>query len=431
MINNSVEFAHATDILLGTPPQNTSMIIDINGWTLYALTPECVFCPSGGMYDPSYSSSASVNASGKSFSMSSVFSLIPLEQTSLQNYGSPLLGGPRGNETVTLGGVLQDVSAPIAFIEDMGPDFLRRFSGGHLGLFVSQFNQTLRSQSTILRLEEQGQLLNPVWGLRLAGGNGSLTIGALDPNDYEGEINWVPALGDQPMIHVDAFKGYQGNVLPLDYPVNASLDTWSMNIYLLDLDMYMMNQSYLGVDSVNIYPPSNTTFGVQCTEDQIPNVPFSVGINGVDYPVNQKDLIRFGDLFSAKGFCNVGVMKSSLDVHTLGVTFLRSVYLAYRFPTGSCPGYWGFAALKGEATPTQKPKTIPSDAATCLSFVAPTSTPSPSIVASSVLDKSALAGASTEKFRVYGRPVEEAVVLMGIDDLPPLRAAGGITGFGG
>ena len=76
----------------------------------------------------------------------------------------------------------------------------------------------------LVRLDEQGQLLNPVWGLRLARGNGNLTIGALDPNEYEGEINWVPALDDRPMIHVDAFKGYQGNVLPLDYPVNATID---------------------------------------------------------------------------------------------------------------------------------------------------------------------------------------------------------------
>ena len=89
---------------------------------------------------------------------------------------------------------------------------------------MPQFNQTRRSQSVLVRLEEQGQLLNPVWGLRTAGGNGTLTIGALDPNEYEGEINWVPALDGQPIIHVDAFKGYKGNILPLDYPINATID---------------------------------------------------------------------------------------------------------------------------------------------------------------------------------------------------------------
>ncbi|KAF8593446.1 acid protease [Ceratobasidium sp. AG-I] len=413
VLNTTAPYLHVTDVLLGTPPQNTSMMIDIGGWTLCAQTPECAFCPVDGMYDPGYSSSALINPNH-------------------QMYGNWSFGGARGNETVMLGGVLQDVSSPIAFIEHISSEFTPRFNGGHLGLFVSQFNQTLRSQNILLRLDEQGQLLNPVWGLRLAGGNGSLTIGALDPNEYEGEVNWVPALGDQPVIHVDAFKGYQGNTLPLEYPVNVTLDTWSRDIYLRDLDMYMMNTSYLGDGhKVHIYPPDNIAFGVSCAKDQIPSVSFSVSINGVDYPVDQSDLVRPWGRFAAWGNCNVGVVKSSLDTHTLGMTFLRSVYLAYRFPTGSCPGYWGFAIPKGGATPTQRPKTTPSDAAQCLSFATPTSTPSPNVAASSNIYDSSLFGASTKKFRVYGRPIDETVVLRGIDDLPPLKAAGGISGFGG
>jgi hypothetical protein len=77
----------------------------------------------------------------------------------------------------------------------------------------------------LVRLDEQNQLLNPVWGLRLAGENPRLTIGALDPEEYEGEINWVPAVDDQPIIQVDALKGYQGNVIPANYPINATIDS--------------------------------------------------------------------------------------------------------------------------------------------------------------------------------------------------------------
>lgn len=51
------------------------------------------------------------------------------------------------------------------------------------------------------------------------------------------------------------------------------------DIYLRDIDMYMLDRSYLGVDSINVYPPYNLTFGVGC-QDQVPTVPFSVGING-------------------------------------------------------------------------------------------------------------------------------------------------------
>ncbi|KAG9099609.1 hypothetical protein FRC06_005098 [Ceratobasidium sp. 370] len=245
VINDTALFLPNTDGSLGTPPQNITMLVDIGSQPLFALTPDCLFCPSDGMYDPSYSSSAKIAASQVS-------------------YGDLSLGGTRGNETVTLGGVLQDVNSPL----------------GHLGMFVPQ-NQTRRTQSLFARLNDQGQLLNPVWGLRLGGDKPQLTIGALDPNDYEGEINWVPALGDQPIIHVDALKGYQGNVVPANYPINATLDTLSKNIYLPELDVFMMNQSLVGPQgTINIYPPRNETFGVQCNGTKFPTVDFSVEING-------------------------------------------------------------------------------------------------------------------------------------------------------
>jgi hypothetical protein len=96
---------------------------------------------------------------------------------------------------------------------------------GHLGLFVPQLNETRRKQSVFYRLNEQGRLLDPVWGLRMGGENPQLTIGALDPSDYEGEINWVPLLNDSSKIQIDALKGYNGNVFPLPSPLNAQIDT--------------------------------------------------------------------------------------------------------------------------------------------------------------------------------------------------------------
>ena len=95
---------------------------------------------------------------------------------------------------------------------------------GLLGL-APTLNETLRAQNILVRLNNEGQLLNPVFGLRLGGENPTLTIGALDPNEYEGEINWVPELQDEGMIQVDAYRGYQGNILPFQYPVTAQLSS--------------------------------------------------------------------------------------------------------------------------------------------------------------------------------------------------------------
>ncbi|GAB1521685.1 hypothetical protein RhiTH_004782 [Rhizoctonia solani] len=376
------------DVALGTPPQNTSFAIDTGSSTQFALTPDCIYCPTEGMYDTSVSSSI-------------------VQDPSLGLFGDGMFGGTRGSETITLGGLLQDVQSPMAFIDRMSPKFQLRFAGGHLGLFVPQSNETRRKQSVLYRLNEQGQLLNPVWGLRMGGENPQLTIGALDPNDYEGEINWVPLIDDSPKIQIDALKGYNGNAFPLPSPLNASIDT-------------RPNQF------INIYPPNNETFGVRCNGTETPSVEFSVEINGVDYLVNQTDLIRPTSGMAAPGYCNVGVMKSSGTEYTLGVTFLRSVYL---FPTGDCPGYYGFAASKGGPTPTskQKPRTIPTDAASCLSFATPNSTPSPTI---SILKELQPSGVSKETYRVYGRPDDDWVPLRGVQDLPLLKVSGGIYGFG-
>ncbi|CAE6529852.1 unnamed protein product [Rhizoctonia solani] len=372
---------------------------------LFALTPDCLFCPTEGMYDTSLSSSL-------------------VKDPSLGSFGDGLFGGTRGYESITLGGLLQDSQSSMAFIDQMSPKFQLRFAGGHLGLFVPQSNETRRRQSVIYRLNEQDQLLNPVWGLRLGGENPHLTIGALDPNDYEGEINWVPLVNDSSRIQIDALKGFDGNAFPLPSPLTVWIDSLSKNIYIPDLAMYMMNDTLIGPNQfLNIYPPDNTTFGVRCNGTEVPSVEFSVEINGVDYPVNQTDLIRPHSGRAAAGYCNVGVIKSVATEYTLGLTFLRSVYLAYRFPTGNCPGYYGFAVPKGGPTPTstQKPRSTPTDAATCLSFVTPSSTPTPTIAISKELQPS---GTSEETYAVYGRPNDQWVGLQGVKDLPPLKVSG-------
>lgn len=105
-------------------------------------------------------------------------------------------------------------------INDMDPHFTPHIYNGHLGLFVNNINDTQRSLSTITQLWESGQLLNPVIGMRFNPLNPKLTLGALDPADYEGEINWVQletpdASWDLPNVFkIDGFRGYNGSFFP-------------------------------------------------------------------------------------------------------------------------------------------------------------------------------------------------------------------------
>ncbi|KAI0075490.1 hypothetical protein K474DRAFT_1394216 [Panus rudis PR-1116 ss-1] len=72
---------------------------------------------------------------------------------------------------------------------------------------------------------------------------------------------------------------------------------------------------------------------------------------------------------------------------------------AYRFPTESCPGFYGFAFPSGlnrtKSQAFQKPASTPSQSAQCLSFSKPTSTPT--------VTRGVPPGSPTGLYAVYGQ----------------------------
>lgn len=237
----------------------------------------------------------------------------------------------------------------------------------------------------------------------------------------------------------------------------------SKNIYLPDITPYIMNDSLIGPNQfINIYPPDNETFGVLCNGTQTPVVEFSVEINGkIELPITLACLAdlsrelrcrlscesnRFDSAYKHDGrnrvlqrwgyeiddwyFTRGHVPEECLSVSMGRFKQMSRAQIgpcsAYRFPTGDCPGYWGFATPRGGKTPTstQKPKSTPADAKTCLSFTTLSSTPTPTIAVNNGIPSSG------QKYSVYNRPNDEWVTLRGVDDLPPLKVAGGIYGFG-
>jgi hypothetical protein len=102
---------------------------------------------------------------------------------------------------------------------------------GRLGLFPDPLNVTAASQHFLLQMYRSGQLLNPVIGMRFDPMNPKITIGALDPNDYQGHINWVPLTIPnstwtfQNTFMIDGLKGYNGSFLPESENLLAVLDS--------------------------------------------------------------------------------------------------------------------------------------------------------------------------------------------------------------
>lgn len=81
-------------------------------------------------------------------------------------------------------------------------------------------------------LYQSGELIDPVIGMRLDPENPKLTVGAIDPADYEGTLNWVelePDNKDYTQYHVfkfDGFQGRNGTMAPYqNSPMLAAIDS--------------------------------------------------------------------------------------------------------------------------------------------------------------------------------------------------------------
>jgi hypothetical protein len=77
---------------------------------------------------------------------------------------------------------------------------------------------------------------------------------------------------------------------------------------------------------------------------------------------------------------------------------------AYRFPTDSCPGFYGFAFPEGNINRTssqiaQTPTSTPTQSSQCLVFTSPTATPTPRFETVQEMRM------STQKYQVWGEQV--------------------------
>jgi hypothetical protein len=129
------------------------------------------------------------------------------------------------------------------------------------------------------------------------------------------------------------------------------------------------------------------------------------------------------------GTCNTALLNQTSDRDppvVLGLSFLRSVYVAYRFPTPDCQrAFFGFAYPKGanrtREQKTQKPKTTPALYSQCLQLTTPSSTPTATRsmeLPFRTLDgaqRSPLPGEKTWKVYAGGR--DEQVTLRGADEI--------------
>jgi hypothetical protein len=255
----------------------------------------------------------------------------------------------------------------------LSTDLHQRINNGHLGTYVP-LDAAAESINVFSRLWKQGKLLNPVMGFRFDPNKSRITIGALDPSDYEGDINWVNMEKAEAswdyynVVKIDGMKGYNGSFVPWGSNLRASLSTCECLLILLqaqvvrlqmfltyltvdrnikvpDTATYLYNENYTGPISGNISIWSGgdlgAEFGYSCTllsngtAGSTQYVALTVVINGVEYPIDSaNNMARAPSLLSNEGVCNVamqnktdrGSLPNAPEV-VLGMPFLRSVYM--------------------------------------------------------------------------------------------------------
>ncbi|KAG6370766.1 acid protease [Boletus reticuloceps] len=319
--------------------------------------------------------------------------------------------GNTSSDTMSFGGVLSLPQTEFGLIESGGDSSLSYLLyNGRLGVFPDPVNATAASEHFLSRLYATNQLLNPVIGMRFDPLSPKITIGALDENDYQGNLNWVPIITPNAswsfrnMFTLDGLKGYNGSVLPNSSATYATLDSVFVSVSIPELTTYLADAGYAGPINYTILPDGIVAYVCNSSE---PYVALTATINGVDYPIDSTgNLVRSISSITKWGTCSVGLSAwdSSQPHINLGLPFLRSVYLAYRFPTDSCPGFYGFAFPSGNVNRTssqiaQTPASTPTQSSQCLVFSSPTATPSPSFETVQQIQT------LTQKYRVWGEQI--------------------------
>ncbi|KIJ36959.1 hypothetical protein M422DRAFT_260590 [Sphaerobolus stellatus SS14] len=429
----SANLYYVNNILLGTPPAPLYIHLDISSPSFTVNSESCMFCGDGNFFDSSLSTTfVSLNETVES-KLADAFGLTnTLRISSGQDIFS--FGGIRGSPSRPSALKLVDwIQGQFDGSATRGTPLVEIISNNNIplskaGFYVDIVNATLRASHPLTELYEQGLLQNPVVGfsLKTVGNESSITIGALDQEDYIGELNWVEAEIPQPdwelptVIAIDAFGGIsEGEVNgKIILYLNTSkhiihVMTSFVSLELIGVFSAIMLPWKTHIDFPNLFVEPLTTHTIfhtsavgedmsECGFFQAPGATNStsdtyfqkvwyplrdvlpVVINGVTYNVDRDKNLALLQSSRDPSLCQSGLLfynsTTSSVQGSLGLPFFRSAYVAYRFPTADCPkAFYGFAFQKGSnvsaSVIAQKPNSTPTSSAQCLQFSTPTETP--------------------------------------------------------
>lgn len=329
-------------VSVGTPKQNFNVILDTGSADFWLADSSCTNsqCRGVALFNPGASSS--YKGSSSPFSIT---------------YGTGAVQGTLAADTVSLAGYSVD-SQTFAVVDTLASNSLQAPTSGIMGM---GFQSLAQSQATPFWqvLVEQNKLSEKLFTFQMArnvntaststiGPGGVFTLGELDSNQYDGEINYVSLTGEEGYWTIPlqslSVNGQSGT---LSGDTTSAIDTGTTLIIAPPSVARSIYSQIPNAQSLGGFFSSNQgAYAIPCNS----NVNITMTFGGQSYTINSADM-KSGQVDN-RGNCLGGIIGTDLGSGApgfiVGNVFLKNVFSIYRYQ----PAAVGFAALKGQAAQT-------------------------------------------------------------------------------
>ncbi|PKI82587.1 cathepsin D [Malassezia vespertilionis] len=339
---------------IGTPEESFNVVLDTGSADFWVADAQCVpqqGCPNDMQrYDSSKSSS--FKDSSKSFH-------VP--------YGSGEVAGSLAAEDVSLAGYKVD-GLTFGRASEMQENTLFPPTSGLMGM---GFESLASSRSTPFWevLAMRGALKDPLFSFQLATNQdarrvneintgGLFTLGALDNNQFQGDINWVPLLkqyGPKGIgywgIRLDSVQINGNRPIGLGNGNTVAVDTGTT---LIGAPPPIVEQVYSQIPGARSASSSSMSSSGHYMYPCKQKFEVKFTFNGRTFSLNDEQM-NLGAVSTTGQYCIGAIFaqptspNSAMPAWILGDTFLRTVFSAYRFD----PPAVGFADLSADGVQTK------------------------------------------------------------------------------
>ncbi|KAH9888649.1 aspartic peptidase domain-containing protein [Xylariomycetidae sp. FL2044] len=338
--NNLTGGGYYTEVSLGTPPQNVTLILDTGSSDIWVLATNATLCHSASLqayyggciatYDPS---------------ASDTYSLVSEDDFNIQYADGSGAEGDYFKDTFHIGGAAID-SLQMGLAENT------TINSGLLGIgFAANVAANQAYPNIIDLLVDQNLIDSQAYSLYLDdlyAETGTILFGGLDTQKFIGELKSVPIQPDEEdsdayssfTVTLSSLTSTDGNGTVTNYTRSSFpviLDSGTTLTYLPNAVTYRIFDAIGAVDDTSRtqfvyvscdYLSQNLTFDFQFGDDDGPVIHVPADEVVLDNVKAYVDLgLRLPDL-PFENVCSFGMQPSS-SYYLLGDTFLRSAYVVY------------------------------------------------------------------------------------------------------